>query len=54
MSANTRFENFVEQELAHYADGDGDMVHGVLDRIQERWIRMFGELPESDWRWMQA
>lgn len=49
MSANTQFENFVGQELANYADGEGDMAHDVLARIQERWTRMFGELPESEW-----
>ena len=44
-----RFESFVGQQLADYADGEGDMAHDVLDRIQRRWIEMFGELPESEW-----
>lgn len=45
----TKFESFVGQELANYDNGQGDMAHDVLYRIEARWVSMFGELPESDW-----
>lgn len=44
----TEFEKRVGRELAYYADGDGDMAHDVLDRIQRDYKLAFGKLPEVE------
>ena len=45
----TPFEQYVGEQLAYYADGEGDMAHDVLYRIQERYADCVGELPEVEW-----
>lgn len=48
-ASNKQFVNFVGQQLARYADGEGDMAHDVLTRIQEVYIAYYGELPIDNW-----
>ena len=45
----TSFEKYVGEQLAWYADGEGDMAHDVLYRIQEKYLNWFGELPEAEY-----
>ena len=45
----TLFERYVGKQLAAYADGEGDMAHDVLYRIQSVYERYYGELPEVEW-----
>lgn len=41
------FVAYVGQQLADYADGEGDMAHDVLDRIQRAYLRHW-EMPEAE------
>ena len=45
----TPFEQYVGEQLAYYADGEGDMAHDVLYRIQDQYVDCVGELPEVEW-----
>lgn len=45
----TSFEKFVGDQLAWYADGEGDMAHDVLRRIREKYIEWVGDIPEAEW-----
>lgn len=45
----TSFEKYVGEQLAWYADGEGDMAHNVLYRIQEKYIAWVGDIPEVAW-----
>lgn len=40
------FAAWVGQTLANYADGENDMAHDVLYRIQDKWENTYGKLPE--------
>ena len=44
----TEFEKYVGEQLAAYADGEGDMAHDVLYRIQSVYERYYGEPAEVD------
>ena len=45
----TSFEKYVGQQLSYYADGEGDMAHDVLCRIQAKYIEWVGDIPEAEW-----
>lgn len=45
----TSFEKYVGEQLSWYADGEEDMAHDVLYRIQQKYIEWVGEIPEVEW-----